>query len=369
MLASSGSMSQVLRDATSRAIDAYFESLEGYQSALSFGNIRAVGSREYRLLYKEVRRLYREIIAFDMMLTNQDRAGVLISLRDEEFWDVQDVLVVWAWMEKQRELIERGEIFNEPFLCSVGDREGRKNIDREYWVLREFIRPYSLQMQKKYLYMGKGENPDFHLCDENNKLLGIEVTEAPRHTIGLEKYGYTGVADLESSDEALEEELFKKSINQVCRIKNVVVNIYGRSDWKQLNTQIDKVLEWMCTEAIVWRKSGRGNERRVFRSDTAALSIWFSEGGRVGIDMSEPLTSGRADEIMCANSILYSINKKESKRNPPNITPSVLVVYPNTRRGDEQYVSEIVIESLRSVKVNHYNEIWMVTEKITKKLY
>ena len=129
------------------------------------------------------------------------------------------------------------------------------------------------------------------------------------------------------------------------------------------------MLDWVRIQGNIWKYSGQGKERYYYTTDTASLAIWFSEGDVAGIDMSAPVSAGSAWEIECANSVMHAIGKKERKRNPPNIQPCILVVYPNMRRGDESVVSDIIIHSLESAGIKYYDEIWMISELSVNRLY
>ena len=90
------------------------------------------------------------------------RDEILYELSSENWLNKHEVLTRWAWMKSQKALADKRRIrFNYLYECEVGERDGRQNLDREFYDFLHCLPEYSAQVGKEFLFLEKSESPDF----------------------------------------------------------------------------------------------------------------------------------------------------------------------------------------------------------------
>ncbi len=265
-------------------------------------------------------KLVLTLAALTFFVQNKTRNEILNELSAAEWITQHEVLTRWGWMISQKIMKEEQNAdFNYLYQCEVGERDGRQNLDREFYTFLHFLPKYCEQTKTMFLFLEKGESPDFVIIDQGQNKIGIEVTEAPLNAT----HAY---------EQKERERFFINLRNQLSDLP-CSVTLLARPDplWSGLNKDLASQLPSMISaikNALSTIPSE--NDRRVkVRVQGFVFNIKRSGSFEMGWDLSEPEYYGDFPEKLFSTAVSAAVKKKLRKK-VPEIRPCILVVYANT---------------------------------------
>lgn len=298
------------------------------------------------------------IRAFDHFIRTQSRTEILGELSNEP-WIVQhEILTRWAWMCSQKNEMQDNKKFSHPYLCLVGPRRGRQNLDREFETFRLFLPHYNKSTGKEYILYRKigrqEEPPDFEATERDGNQLGIEITEATLSESSSKE---------EKEKEILFDKLEKDFSHMYCWLW-----IKGHPGWTSLLQKYAALKESIANLMLGRDSLLSGNVDNV-RIVELGLTVSIAKSSyRFKVaDASGAEFYGDIIEQQVTNSIVRAVFKKTnltSRRS--KVLPCVLAIYENTGLPMVSYAltAEFVNRVLdKSTWLNFFKEIWLVDDQ------
>ena len=335
----------------------------------SFDDAVKVSSKlEYINLLKHCRQIaLLNIHALSLFVQDLDREEVLRHISNKFWIEQHEILSRWAWMTRQKEEIKKKRSkrkiisFNHLYLCKVGRRKRRKNLDREFETFRLFLPGYCKDTATEYLFYEKPCNdpPDFVAVDKQGNKIGIEITEAPLEESGLQT----------KKREEVVRKLAEDFSGLNCTIESIASN--DQPNWSELRKNYEELKSWIC---------------QIFRLKKYKTFCNSDLGIRVSVRKYEPgsnssiagyRSSSNIDEHKASKAICKAItekikkgNKKLEKGITPKIKSCILVIYENTDLTivDKKLVVDLVSENLEAQWQNLYEGVWLVIKECVFKI-
>lgn len=300
------------------------------------------------------------IYSMSFFVQKLKREQVCQYVSNEPWMEQHEVLTRWAWMTVQRDEKQKGRSFNHLYLCQVGSRLRRQNLDREFDIFRLFLPHYCRHAKREYLFYQKltspNDPPDFVAVDKKGNQLGIEITEAP-------------LTETSSFEQKQREIVVSKLMNDFNQSK-CTLTIWSRPSWTELLVNYDKLKNWIATllsspQLFFLDKVKRFSEPdlkvyvTVSKSDLEFIAFDGSGEG------SGAMYCGDIIEHKVSESACKAICKKVKDSESPKINPCILVIYENTGLPNIDYkkVAELVSKMLGTQCHPLYEEVWLIDDQ------
>ncbi len=289
------------------------------------------------------------IPALSLFVQDLDREEVLQHISNKPWIEQHEILTRWAWMKYQKEEIQKGETFNHPYLCKVGGRVGRENLDREFYTFLLFLPGYCKDTATEYLCYKKPCNdpPDFVAVDKQGNKIGIEITEAP-----LE----------ESNKQEKEGEIVRQKLKEDfpglnCTIEPISFN--DQVGWSSLLKNYEELKSWICQISRLKKYETFRNSDLGIRVSVRKYALGSNSLILTGYRSSRDIDEHKASEAICK-----AIERKVEKNSTPKTKPCILVIYENTGLtiADKRLVADLVSENLKVQWHNLYEGVWLVIQ-------
>jgi len=297
------------------------------------------------------------LIALNYLIKGTSGGKIRDELKKEPWIFRHEVLTRWSWVSAQKSAIQKGRSFNKPYLCEVGPRERRQNIDREFFTYLKFMPHYQARFQKGYLlqeYCGETHmSPDFISVNEEGDQIGIEITEATE-------------SELHSFEAKQKERLMNELVREF-RDHQCHFTIWSRPAWSILIEKLDELKSWL-------KRICEGNEKptwhhrkdKYFHPDLDLMISFKPE--RLSYLFTDISGDGNGNGYE-GNEIEYRTERAVSKRRskklsgpPPSVKPCLLVIYDNAQLPAADYKKIVEIATGRSNTdfQTHFEEIWLL---------
>ncbi len=296
-----------------------------------------------------------QLIAISHLLQEHDRDQILEDLANDSWEHTHQVLTRWAWCKAQEEMQKEGKSFSQPFMGQVGEHQGRKNLDREFYMFLNFLPEYRKETRQDLLFdsyrgVSSEGSPDFLACTEAGSRVGIEITEAQ-------------LGDF--NKEAKMEEKFTKDLKNRFQDEKIgiIINLphgFGTdaryNAWSRMASEQENIAEFISKCVAIFKKNP--NQHRFFYPDLK-LSVSLSRTDACGVTYG--LTIGNAHNQLTAKAVADAIKKKLDRR-PPSIRPCMLLLYPNGlfMTPDWGQVVNCIPSYVGQDPHTHFDEIWLL---------
>lgn len=337
---------------------------------LDFINNRAIEELEYKeldiaqslleplMLYEaydaNLKVIINNLQAIFFLVTQFDRATVRKQMNSLAYLDQHEILTRWMWLSEQHNGINKGERYEHPYLCRVGNNIKRKTIDREFHTYLVFAKYLSLENDSAFFLLRKSECPDFVITNETGNEYGLEITEAvPVKELMIER----------KKCDQLSEKIYKDFLNQ-----NIIITLQTRPSWSILLKQYNELKEWL--DSVI----DNGQHELVHHNKELGISVYIQQSNS-GFDLLDSSGDGSGlpiignkNELIITNFIINAIKNKLSKNYKK---PCILAVYENTEYFDFQFdtVIKLCQETEEIQKQDVFNQIWIVKEKKSYMIY
>ena len=300
------------------------------------------------------------LIALNYLIKGTTGDQIRNDLKEESWIFRHELITRWNWISAQNKAMQKGRSFNRPYLCEVGPRERRQNIDREFFIYLKFMPHYQARFQKGYLlhdYFGETHtSPDFVSVNNEGTRIGIEITEATESV-------------LDSFEAKQEERLMNELVKEFQECK-CHFTIWSRPAWSFLLENVDELKSWL-------KRIYEGNEKptRHHRKDKyfhpeldLMLSFKPENLGYLFTDISGDGNGngyeGNEIEYRTEKAVIKRISKKFSGP-PPCLKPCLLVIYDNAQlpASDYRKIVEIATEKLNTDFQSPFEEIWLLDDQ------
>lgn len=308
-------------------------------------------------------------VALSHLVRGSSREEMLRDLESCRWAEKHEVLTRWHWCCEQKRQIAEGRSVNYPFLCNWGPREGRKNLDREFYPLLRFLPRLHRASGRKLLieaFHGNRSNhrPDFDLCEPGVGLVGIEITEV-----------------LLNREAAHEQKCCERVVGAIERGligEGVLIEFLQRPSWKNLAEHSDALVAWVCdglhgrTQTTSWlgrpchrtdHFSGEGGRALVLHLKPTSQGAGVQVLDMSRVDGSAGPYAGSKVDRQVAEALVGRIQEK-LQGPPPCIKPCLLLLYENTQLPVLQFdgIRTEVRLSLGSLPDSHFTEIWLMDD-------
>ncbi len=297
------------------------------------------------------------IWAFYFLITGKNEIEALHYINTKRWRFKHEVIIRLAWMRRQKVLILKGNQFNHPFLCYVGNHKGRRNTDREFFSVMTFISLYSKDRKVKYLFdsipsssVPSQPRPDFIIKDEIGNRTGIEITEA-----NLQTNSHFDDSSLEKLQEVLNH-TFKK--------KKFALILENKPNWRLINENLLDVINWIKTEAVKAEKIFPTHEEFSTKNISYNMYLKFKKSDLFLFNYSGEEVFGNILEEDIGISIKERIESK-IKKAKPGIRPCYLVIF---MRASIPFMNIKIIRATARKGLDknfksHFDQIWAVKEE------
>ena len=300
------------------------------------------------------------LIAVNYLIKGTSGDKIREELKEETWFFRHEILTRWNWLSAQKRAIQKGRSFNRPYLCEVGPRDRRQNIDREFFTYLEFMPHYQARFQKGYLlheYSGETHtSPDFISANEEGEQIGVEVTEATE----------SEVDSFEAKQkERLMNELVKEFKDCQCHF-----TIWSRPAWSLLLDNLNELKLWLKRICEGNEKPTRHHRKdKYFHPDLDFMLSFKPESmGYLFTDISGDGDGngyeGNEIEYRTERAVLKRISEKLSGP-PPSVKPCLLVIYDNAQLPTADYKKIVGIASDESDTdfQTHFEGIWLLDDQ------
>lgn len=300
------------------------------------------------------------IHALSLFVQNLEREQVLQHVSSKPWIEQHEILTRWAWMTIQREEKQKERSFNHLYLCRVGSRVRRQNLDREFDTFRMFLPHFCGHTEREYLFYQKlqspNDPPDFVAVDEHRNQIGIEITEAP--------------LDEKSSFEEKQREIVVGKLMEDFKQLKYTLTIWSRPTWAELRDNYDKLKEWIANLISNSQLSLLDEIERFSRSDLklhVSMSrskyefiVFDGSGEGSGQEYYGDIVEQKVSESSCK-----ALFKKVNNSDHPKVKPCVLVIYENTSLPAVDYkkVTDLISEKLNFQRRLFYEQVWLVDDQ------
>ena len=300
------------------------------------------------------------IHALSFFVRNLEREQVLQHVSSKPWIEQHEILTRWAWMTIQREEKQRGRSFNHLYLCKVGSRVRRQNLDREFDTFRLFLPYFCMHTKREYLFYQKlqspNDPPDFVAVDKQKNQIGIEITEAPLNE--------------KSSFEEKQREIVVKKLMKDFKQLKYTLTIWSRPTWSKMLYNYDELKEWITTLASSSRLSLLDKIEHFSKPDLELyVSMSRSKFEFIVFDGSGEGSGqeyyGNIIERKLGESTCRALSKKVNNSDHPKVKPSILVIHENMSLPTVDYkkVTNLVSEKLKIQWQYLYEEVWLVDDQ------
>jgi hypothetical protein len=300
------------------------------------------------------------LIALHYMMKGVSIEQIMADLNEEGWHFKHEILTRWCWSSAQKKATQKGRSFNRIYLCEVGPRERRQNIDREFFTYLKFMPYYQEHSKKGYLlsrYNGDTQiSPDFIAVNEEGYQIGIEVTEATE----------SERASFETKQEdRLMNELVEEFKDIPCHF-----TIWSRPDWSFLLDNANELKSWL--RRICEGKESLIRHHRKDKYYNPKLDLMVSYKPEKLSSLFTDISGNGTGDGYEGNEIEYRIENAVTKRiskkltsPPPSVKPCLLVIYDNAQltAADYKRLFEIAINEAGTGFQTHFKEVWLLDDQ------
>lgn len=289
-------------------------------------------------------KIISKITALYFSIKGSNRREIISECSNLSSIELNGILLDWAWMDADKSYIFEGIEFENVFQCEVDDPSTRKNFQREYYCIKNFLPLYNVSTSQNYRYLMKYETPDF-IVEDDRKLLGIEVTEMPSSD--------------EIYDENLNNESFMKSLYDRFWNNSITLTFNTFPSFEYLENNKSSVFDWL--EKCFDEMNGKPLEEvEYFRSPDEAINIAVNSHSDKHIVVFSRINP--PSELDVARELIRRLKKKvRPNRKQPCTNKTIILGYLNGAMflNKERLLYEIRANIDFEWK-NYFEEFWLL---------
>ncbi|MBL7086908.1 MAG: hypothetical protein ISS28_07440 [Candidatus Cloacimonetes bacterium] len=305
---------------------------------------------EYKECDKELETIKYNLKAVFFLVSQFDRNKILKYLNDKPYLYKHEILTRWMWISEQHSNIIKEKSHNFPYLCEVGSNVHRKTLDREFHTYLIFMEFFSRENNSEFLLLEKTKCQDFLIIDSNDKVFGLEITEAlPIKEVMIERKAFDKISDK-----------LNKDFSQRC----ISISVQTRPNYSSLLESYSELKEWIGQALL------NDQLESTIQNDQLETSIYIYKQGN-GFDLfdvsNSPVFVNRTVSDVTKH-LLCAIRKKLKKNYQK---PCILAVYENTGCSTMKIDEVIRLCKEDDIIKNQdvFNQIWVVTENKSYLIY